>query len=326
MTPADLDFGPGVTVRRIVSSTPSEVVAEVDVASDAALGKRDVRFRHSVLPGAVAIYDRVDYIKVVPESALAAFGDQAHARGYQQFEAIGYQRGPDGKAAHRRRCGARSLGPNDVAWSIEVFYAAPGSSTDFVGKISASGFFTPAADSPNNNFDVWVVATAKSEKDKNGKPLVGKAYMVVTVPTYTLERTSVCSRSRSMGRRRTGAKMKHVFDPSDSLLLSGVPSADAHHGYAAFDTTAEVTLKGTVTDFHFTNPALRDRIRREGRQGPSAELESASLTSANHLAPKGWTELAVAARRRTRHHRLSREERRAFHVGHQDPDGQMARS
>jgi quinohemoprotein amine dehydrogenase len=50
--PADLDLGPGVTVRRVVSSTPSEVIAEVDVASDAALGKRDVRFRGSVLPGA----------------------------------------------------------------------------------------------------------------------------------------------------------------------------------------------------------------------------------------------------------------------------------
>ena len=40
--PADLDFGPGVTVRRIVSSTPGEVIAEVDVASDAPLGKHDV--------------------------------------------------------------------------------------------------------------------------------------------------------------------------------------------------------------------------------------------------------------------------------------------
>jgi quinohemoprotein amine dehydrogenase len=29
-----------------------------------------------------------------------------------------------------------------------------------------------------------VVATAKSEKDKEGKPLVGKSYLVVTVPTY----------------------------------------------------------------------------------------------------------------------------------------------
>ena len=69
----------------------------MDVASDAALGKRDVAFRGSAAPGAIAIYDRVDYIKVTPDSALAAFGDQTHARGYQQFEAIGYQRGADGK-------------------------------------------------------------------------------------------------------------------------------------------------------------------------------------------------------------------------------------
>jgi hypothetical protein len=37
------------------------------------------------------------------------------------------------------------------------------------------------------------------------------------------------------------------------LLLITV-SAVAHHGYAAFDTSAEITLKGTVTDFHFVNP------------------------------------------------------------------------
>jgi quinohemoprotein amine dehydrogenase len=29
-----------------------------------------------------------------------------------------------------------------------------------------------------------VVATAKSEKDKDGNPLAGRSYLVVTVPTY----------------------------------------------------------------------------------------------------------------------------------------------
>ena len=140
---------------------------------------------HSVLPGAIAIYDRVDYIKVAPDSAMAAFGDQAHGRGYQQFEAIGYQRGPDGKLHTADDVELGPLDPNDVTWSLEVFYSSPGSSTDFVGKISPSGFFTPAADNPNANFDVWVVATL-SRKGQNGKPLVGKSYMVVTVPTYTL--------------------------------------------------------------------------------------------------------------------------------------------
>jgi quinohemoprotein amine dehydrogenase len=29
-----------------------------------------------------------------------------------------------------------------------------------------------------------VVATAKDEKDKDGRPLAGKSYLVVTVPAY----------------------------------------------------------------------------------------------------------------------------------------------
>ena len=171
-------------MRRIVSRTPEAVVAEVDVAADAQLGKRDVTLRGSVMPNAIAIYDRVDYVKVTPDSALAAFGNQARARGYQQFEAIGYHRGADGRA---HTADDVELGPVDVTWSIEIFYATEGSSTDFVGKVSSTGFFTPAADSANNNFDLWVIATAKSDNDKNGKPLVGKAFLVVTVPTYTFE-------------------------------------------------------------------------------------------------------------------------------------------
>jgi len=77
------------------------------------------------------------------------------------------------------------LGPVDVAWSLEIFYAADGVSTDFVGKVSATGLLTPAPTSPGNNFDVWVVATPKDVKDQNGNPLVGKGYVVVTIPAYT---------------------------------------------------------------------------------------------------------------------------------------------
>ena len=156
----------------------------MDVAADAQLGSREVAFRRSVIPNAIAIYDRVDYVKVTPDSALAAFGSQTRARGYQQFEAIGYYRGADGRA---HTADDVDLGPVDVTWSMEIFYAVEGSSTDFVGKVSPAGFFTPAAESPNNNYDVWVIATARSEKDKNGRPLVGKGFLVVTVPTYTFE-------------------------------------------------------------------------------------------------------------------------------------------
>ncbi len=185
VTPADLDFGPGITIRRIVSNTKTEVVAEVDVASDASLGKRDVAVFGSVAKGAIAIYDRVDYIKVTPESALASFADQTHALGFQQFEAVGYQRGPDNKPHTADDLELGALPNDDVSWSLEVFYEAENHSTDFVGKVSPTGFFTPAAHSPGTNFDVWVIATAKDEKNMQGKPLVGKSYVVVTVPSYT---------------------------------------------------------------------------------------------------------------------------------------------
>jgi len=182
VAPADLDFGPGLTVRSVASHTASEVTVEVDVASDAVPGRRDVRFHGSVLPGAIAIYDRIDYVKVTPESAMAAFGDRTHARGYQPFEAIGFQRGADGKLHTPDDV---ALGSVEVAWSVQVFHAAEAGSSDIVGTMSATGLFTPAGGNPNNNFDCWVIATAKSEKDRDGMPLVGKAYMVVTVPTYT---------------------------------------------------------------------------------------------------------------------------------------------
>ena len=177
----DLGFGPGVTVRSIASSSSREVVAELDVAADAPPGKRDVAFRQSVLPGGMAIYDRIDYIKVTPDSIVAAFGDATHTKGYQQFEAIGYQRGPDGRS---HTADDLPLEPVDVTWTVQVFHAAEGKS-DPIGTMSSLGLFTPADNNPKLNFDVWVIATARDEKDRNGEPMVAKSYMVLTVPTYT---------------------------------------------------------------------------------------------------------------------------------------------
>jgi quinohemoprotein amine dehydrogenase len=188
--PSDLDFGAGVTVRRIVSHSLTELVAEVDVAGNAISGKRDIAFRRSVLPDAIAVYDRIDYIKVVPDSALARLGSEHHPKGYQQFDVIAYNRGADGKS---NTADDVDLGPIDVSWSVEEFYSSYGDDDrEFVGSLSESGFFTPSSDGPNpqrkfmrNNYgDIWVVATAKNEKDKEGQPLKGKSYLVVTVPAY----------------------------------------------------------------------------------------------------------------------------------------------
>ena len=73
----------------------------------------------------------------------------------------------------------------DVVWSVQVFHAAEGGRSDSVGTISPLGLFNPADTNPKLNFDVWVIATARDEKDQNGEPMVGKSYVVLTVPTYT---------------------------------------------------------------------------------------------------------------------------------------------
>ena len=187
---ADLDFGPGVTVKSLVSKSKTELVAEVDVTAKAVSGKRDVAFRRSILPAALAIYDKVDYIRITPESTIARLGGDVHPKGYQQFEAIGYQNGADGKP---HTADDVEIGVVEVSWSVEEYMSTYGDDDkEFVGALNSTGFFTPSLDGPNparkdsrNNYgNIWIVGTSKDAKDKNGKPVVGKSYLVVTVPTY----------------------------------------------------------------------------------------------------------------------------------------------
>lgn len=190
---SDLDFGSGVSVRRMVSHTAREVVAEVDVAANAISGKRDVSVGRAVLPNAVAVYDRVDSIRVIPGTSIARLGGASqHPKGYQQFEVMAYSRGVDNKP---NTADDVELGPVEVNWSVEEFHEMFGDDDkEFVGTLSPTGLFTPALDGPNpqrkqmrNNYGtVWAVATAKNEKDPNGQPLTGRSYLVVAPPLYII--------------------------------------------------------------------------------------------------------------------------------------------
>ena len=77
------------------------------------------------------------------------------------------------------------------------------------------------------------------------------------------------------------------------LLVAPGP-ADGHHGYAAFDTKTEVTLKGTVTDFHFVNPHCVVEFEVKDDKGENRTWQG-ELTSASHLTPKGWTANSLQA-------------------------------
>ena len=72
-----------------------------------------------------------------------------------------------------------------------------------------------------------------------------------------------------------------------ACLFFAIPAL-AHHGWAAFDSFRTITLKGTVTEFHFINPhsVVEFEIKNNQDQVESWEGE---LTSPSHLVPAGWT-------------------------------------
>ena len=187
----EIDFGPGVTVKRVVSAKADDVVVEVDVADGAANGYRDIALRRYFAQRAVAVFDKVDYVKVNPDAGMARVGGVAFPKQFQQFGATAFNRGPDGKPQTPDDV---SLGTADVEWSIDEFPATfDDDDKDHVGVLDANGLFTPAVDGPNpkrkkgvNNYgDVWVVATYKpKDAAKDAQPLKARSYLVVTVPLY----------------------------------------------------------------------------------------------------------------------------------------------
>ena len=189
LAPSDVDFGQGVAVTRVVSSTPTSATLDVSVAASAPVGARDVFVAGVVTRAAIAVYDKIDYLKVSPAWNMARVGGVVFPKMFAQFEAFGWSHGPDGKPDTKDDV---NLGRVDAAWTIEEYTATfDDDDTKFVGTIDAArGLFTPALDGPNpqrsgnrNNVgDVWVVATYKPAAD--AAPMRARAHLVVTVPLY----------------------------------------------------------------------------------------------------------------------------------------------
>jgi Family of unknown function (DUF6152) len=72
------------------------------------------------------------------------------------------------------------------------------------------------------------------------------------------------------------------------LMISISIPLFAHHGTASYDTSKTVTVKGTVTDFQFTNPHVLVFLDVRDDKGNLQKWQG-ELTSPNHLARVGWT-------------------------------------
>jgi quinohemoprotein amine dehydrogenase len=192
LKPGDVDLGAGVTVTRVVKTTPTVATVEVAVAKDQPSGIRNVSVGSATAVKALAIYDKIAYIAVSPDASMARLGGTIAAKQYTQLEAIAYAAGPDGK---KNTDDDVPLGPVQARWSLEELYSTPDDDdVKYVGSVNDSGLFTPSGEGPNpmrkkqsNNYgtnnwgDVWVDAVYDAG---NGVTMKSRSYLVVTIPQY----------------------------------------------------------------------------------------------------------------------------------------------
>jgi quinohemoprotein amine dehydrogenase len=188
-TPGTIDFGPGMTVERVVRATPDSITVRVNVDSAAAIGKRDLYIAGASLRDAAVVFNQISRIKVAPLAGLARVGGNVFPKQLQQFDAIAYYNGPDGKPDTDDDI---EIGRVNATWGLEEYGVTyDDDDVKFVGSVDQTGLFTPNLDGPNparsssrNNVgDVWVVASYQPP-DKGARPLKARAQLVVTVPLY----------------------------------------------------------------------------------------------------------------------------------------------
>jgi hypothetical protein len=80
--------------------------------------------------------------------------------------------------------------------------------------------------------------------------------------------------------------VKKTMQRGITLAVILAARAFAHHGLAVFDQTKPLTLHGTVTEFHFTNPHCIVDVAVKDEKGTIRKWQG-ELTSPLHL--KGWT-------------------------------------
>lgn len=185
---SDLDLGPGVTVRELVRESAGVIRARVDVAASAPVGVRDVRLGTASLPGGGVVHDGIHSLRIRPRAGMARVGGVVMPARFQQFEAVAFHRGMDGRPGTDDDL---ELGRVDADWSIEEYPVTyDDDDRGFVGSIDGNGFFTPAPDGPNpdrsgersNVGDVWVAAAFTPPG--SDAPLRARAQLLVSVPVF----------------------------------------------------------------------------------------------------------------------------------------------
>ena len=184
----DVKLPKGLTLVETVSSDAQQRVLRVAASKTAAKGVQTVKL--GAASATLAVYDRIDYVKVSPEYAIGRIGGNGGSTPVVQgrFEAIAHSAGRDGKPGTKDDW---AIGVVPAKWSVEPFddTAKAEKDVDFAGSMNAdTGVFSPGAAGPNpkrrmstnNAGNLNAVATVTEGK----KTLTGKGHFIVTVQRW----------------------------------------------------------------------------------------------------------------------------------------------
>jgi quinohemoprotein amine dehydrogenase len=186
LKPTDVNLGDGIQVDKIETAAADRVIARVSVAPDAKIGKRTLKVGPASANDLVCIYDKVDYIRIVPDKIMARLGGLHYSKELVQFEAHAYNRGPDGVQGNGDDLEVGVVKPK---WAIEELYSSyEDKDREFVGTIDQNGLFTPTTEGPNpkryrsaeNTGEVYV--TAEFKDGNEGKEMKARSYLLVSLP------------------------------------------------------------------------------------------------------------------------------------------------
>jgi len=76
--------------------------------------------------------------------------------------------------------------------------------------------------------------------------------------------------------------------------LIAVAPAFAHHSFAMFDMNKTVVVKGTISDFRWTNPHAWMEVVVQGADGQT-QYWNIEMTSPNNLTQQGWKRTSLKA-------------------------------
>lgn len=175
------ELGAGVQVTEILEQTPTLVRLKARAAADAAPGQREVTL--GTLKGVnLAVYDKVEEVKVVPAFSIARIGENGASvpKVQGRFEAEAWGKDANGQPLR--------IGYLPATWKVEPFNerAVEDEDVKFAGQMQADGVFVPGGAGPNparkmmtnNAGNLKVIATLAD----GGQ--TGEGHMIVTVQRW----------------------------------------------------------------------------------------------------------------------------------------------